>query len=214
MIDFIRDIFSFAKDKSTSIGLKAGIVITLFGLLVFSDYAFNLTYNYYVNNKTEQLIKLNQLKVIYAENSLELKKIRLTEKRILNQRHYSEVLNEFLESYSKQKITVENPIIKNENKEERNSKRSLFWMVLSSNYFFILLILVLLILPFTGSIHREIKNILGSLAAIIILMGLISLITWIAYKIPLIYNRPYLNYALNFIIHFPLLYFAYRSSKN
>jgi len=216
MIEVLKHIFDFAKDKSTSVGLKSGLVISIIAILIISDYHFNFSYNYYLNNKTEQLVSINNLKKIYESDSIKTKELTDIESKIFERTHYFELIdnldfslpefNFFKKSENIDETNINNTVIE-------KPTRSLFWMILSSNSFFILLIFALLVLPFTGSVHREIKNIMGSIAGMIVLIGVISLITWIAYKIPLIYNKPYLNYILNLILHSPLLYFLYASSK-
>ncbi len=64
-----------------------------------------------------------------------------------------------------------------------------------------------------GYPHNELKNAFGAIAGIIILIGVISFLTWVAYKIPLIYNQPYLNYILNAILQSPLIYLIFWWNK-
>ena len=169
------------------------------------DYYFNFSYDYHLNNKIEKLQSIDNLKKIYKTDSLKLAELTELENRIFKRNHYSDRLRNLdlnqINIFKKSETTeIKSPVIKNENTTIKKPIRSLFWMILSSNYFFIILIIGLIIMPFTGSVHRELKNVLGAISAIIIIIGIIYLITWIAYKIPLLWNRPYLNYILNFLI--------------
>ncbi|MDX1760928.1 MAG: hypothetical protein R3218_02110 [Christiangramia sp.] len=218
MDKLIERILKFFENKSISFGLRTSIFIISLFVLITSDYFFDFSYDYHLDNKIERLESINNLKNIYESDTLKIRELTELENRIYNRTHYSyrvrnidlSHINIFKQSEIKE---INSPV--NENKKTTLKKpiRSLFWMVLTSNYFFILLVIVLIILPFTGSVHRELKNVLGSIAAIIILIGIISLITWLAYKIPLIWNRPYLNYILNIILHSPFLYILYVSTK-
>lgn len=218
-MDKILDrVFKFFENKSIHLGLRTSIFIISIFLLTICDYYFNFSYDYHLSNKIEKLESINNLKTVYQSDSLKLTKLTDLENRIFERTHYSDRLRNFdlsqIKIFKKSDSTeIKNSVIKNGNTTINKPIRSLFWMVLSSNYFFVFTIIILLILPFTGSVHREMKNILGSIAVIIIIIGIISLITWIAYKIPLIWNRPYLNYILNFIIQSPFVYLIYGWNK-
>ncbi|WP_298289175.1 hypothetical protein [uncultured Lutibacter sp.] len=218
MDKLIERILKFFENKSIHFGLRTSLFIISIFVLTTCDYYFNFTYDIHLNNKIEKLESINNLKEIYKTDSLKLYELTELENRIYKRTHYSDRLRNLdlnqINIFKKSNTTeIKRPVIKNDNITIKNPIRSLFWMVLTSNYFFIILIIGLFIMPFTGSVHRELKNVLGSIAAIIILIGIIYLITWIAYKIPLIWNRPYLNYILNIILHSPFLYILYASFK-
>jgi len=218
MDKLIDRLLKFFENKSLSFSLRTSIFIISVFVLTTCDYYFNITYDYHLSNKIEKLESIDNLKKIYKTDSLKLAELTKLENRIFRRTHYSDRLQNMdlsqIKIFKKSGTTeIKSPVVKNDNTTIKKTIRSLFWMVLSSSYFFVFTIIILLILPFTGAIHREIKNILGSIAAIIIIIGIISLITWIAYKIPLIWNRPYLNYILNFIIQSPFIYLIYWWNK-
>ena len=211
-------VLKFFENKAIHFGLRTSIFIISIFVLTTSDYYFNFSYDYHLNNKIEKLKSINSLKNIYKTDSLKLAELTELENRIFKRTHYSDRLRNLdlsqINIFKKSdKTEIKRPVIKNDNTTINKPIRSLFWMIMSSSYFFVFTIIIMLILPFTGSVHREIKNILGSIAAIIIIIGIISLITWIAYKIPLIWNRPYLNYILNFILQSPFIYLIYWWNK-
>jgi hypothetical protein len=77
--------------------------------------------------------------------------------------------------------------------------RSRLWHTLSSSYSLILLIIVFAIVPFAEK--KFIWNtFLGILILIIILAGFIWLFQFLFGLIPLIFNRPWINYVLNFSV--------------
>jgi hypothetical protein len=218
-MDKILDrVFKFFENKSIHFGLRTSIFIISIFVLTTCDYYFNFSYDYYLNNKIEKLESIDNLKKIYKTDSLKLAEMTELENRIFKRTHYSDRLRNLdlnqINIFKKSDTTeIKSPVIENENTTIKKPIRSLFWMVLTSNYFFIILIIGLITMPFTGSVHRELKNVLGAIAAIIILIGVIYLITWIAYKIPLLWNRPYLNYILNLLIHSPFIYLIFWWNK-
>jgi len=152
-------------------------------------------------------------------DSLKLSELTELENRIFKRTHYSDRLrnldlSQFKMLKKSDTTEIKSPVIKNDNTTINKPIRSLFWMVLTSSYFFIILIIRLIILPFSGYPHNQLKNVLGAIAAIIILIGVVSFLTWVAYKIPLISsNHPYLNYIFNAILQSPLIYLMFWWNK-
>jgi len=211
-------VLKFFENKAIHFGLRTSIFIISIFVLTTSDYYFNFSYDYHLNNKIEKLKSINSLKNIYKTDSLKLAELTELENRIFKRTHYSDRLrnldlSQFKILKKSDTTEIKSPVIKNDNTTINKPIRSLFWMVFTSSYFFIILIILLVILPFKGYPHNELKNVLGAIAAIIILIGVVSFLTWVAYKIPLIYNRPYLNYILNAILQSPLIYLIFWWNK-
>ncbi|PCH76007.1 MAG: hypothetical protein COB98_07425 [Flavobacteriaceae bacterium] len=216
MNKLLERILNFFENKSIPFRLRTSIFIISIFVLTTCDYYSNFTYDYHLSSKIEKLKSINDLKKIYKSDSLKLSELNELENRIFKRTHYSDRLrnlnlNQILKISDTTKI--KSPVVKNDNTIINKPIRSLFWMVLTSNYFFIILIITLIVLPFTGSVHREIKNVLGSIAGVLIFIGVIYFITWVAYQIPLIWDKPYLNYILNFIIHSPFIYLIFYWNK-
>tara|TARA_R110000796_G_C14418014_1_gene419560 strand:+ start:46 stop:717 length:672 start_codon:yes stop_codon:yes gene_type:complete len=219
-MDKILDrILKFFENKSIHFGLRTSIFIISIFVLTTSDYYFNFSYDYHLNNKIEKLESIDNLKKIYKSDSLKLAELTELENRIFKRKHYSDRLRNLdlnqINIFKKSDTTeIKSPVIKNDNTTINKPIRSLFWMTLTSGYFFIILIIMLIILPFRGYPHNELKNVLGSIAGIIILIGVIGFLTWVGYKIPLISsNHPYLNYILNAILQSPLIYLIFWWNK-
>ena len=212
-------VLKFFENKAIPFGLRTSIFIISIFVLTTSDYYFNFSYDYYLNNKIEKLKSINSLKNIYRMDSLKLSELTELENRIFKRTHYSDRLrnldlSQFKMLKKSDTTEIKSPVIKNDNTTINKPIRSLFWMVLTSSYFFIILIIRLIILPFSGYPHNQLKNVLGAIAAIIILIGVVSFLTWVAYKIPLISsNHPYLNYIFNAILQSPLIYLMFWWNK-
>lgn len=219
MDKLIERILKFFENKSIHFGLRTSLFVISIFVLTTCDYYFNFSYDIHLNNKIEKLESIDKLKKIYKTDSLKLSELTELENRIFKRTHYSDRLRNLdlsqLKILKKSDTTeIKSPVIKNDNTTINKPIRSLFWMVLTSGYFFIILIILLFILPFRGYPHSELKNVLGSIAGIIILTGVIGFFTWVAYRIPLISaNHPYLNYILNAILQSPLIYLIFWWNK-
>ncbi|MDO6745599.1 hypothetical protein Q4553_13605 [Tenacibaculum soleae] len=219
MDKILERILKFFENKSFSFRLRTSIFIICLFVLFTSDYFFDFTYDYHLANKIEKLESINKLKKIYESDSLKIIELKKVENRIFNRTHYSDRLrnldlNQINIFKKSDKTEIISPVIKNDNTTINKPIRSFFWMVLTSGYFFIILIVLLFILPFRGYPHNELKNVLGSIAGIIILIGVIGFLTWVAYAIPIIsLNHPYLNYILNAILQSPLIYLIFWWNK-
>jgi len=136
------------------------------------------------------------------------------ENQVYKRRHYLDRfrnlnLNQINIFKKSDKPKIKKPVINTDNTIYNKQTRSLFWMISTSSYFLIGLIIVLIIMPFTSYVHRQSNNIIGNIALIILIFGIIYLLTWIAYKIPLKLDKPYLNYVLNFLIHSYIIYLIF-----
>jgi hypothetical protein len=213
MIEGIKNIIELFLDKSKHWTLRAGVFISIIGVLFILDFTLDLSYNYYVSRKLENLEKIQILKKNYSTDSLKLNKILFLEEKIMNKKHYSEFLfpdfsfPDFsvnsLNKSNTSKIKDQNPtkIVTPKIITNKPNIRSYFWMLLTSNYLFVLVFVVLLFVPLSGKEQRTLKSISAWFASLISSSLMIIFITWIAFKIPLIYNEPIYNYILNFLIH-------------
>ncbi|MBX2828241.1 MAG: hypothetical protein KTR22_08765 [Flavobacteriaceae bacterium] len=198
MTDILKHLIELIKDKTTSLGFKTALFFSIIGVIFLADNIIGFSYNYHLNNKLDQLEDIQSMKLTYKDDIVILNKILSLEKEILNRKHYSEILsNAFVIDSNDNKIIV------------KSNERSIYWMVLSSNYALIVSFLVLLYLPLRGPIHRTGANLLGWFAMLVILGFIMTFLTWLAYVIPLLWGKPYLNYILNTILHIPIAYFIY-----
>lgn len=198
MVDILKHLIELIKDKTTSLGFKTALFFSIIGVIFLADYFIGFSYNYHLNNKFEQLEDIQSMKMIYENDDITLSKIKILEKEIIERKHYTEVFSNAF------------PTESNDNLIKINSnERSIYWMILSSNYALIISFIILLYLPLKASIHRTGENLLGWFAMLVIMAFIMAFLTWIAYLIPLLWGKPYLNYILNTILHVPVAYFIY-----
>jgi hypothetical protein len=210
MIEGIKNIIELFLDKSRHWTLKAGVFISVIGLLFVLDFMFNLSYNYFINNKLENIEKLQVIKKGYSDDTLKLKKIEELEENVINEKHYSESFFLSFNSFKKSIIpntTDQNVDNKNTPKNATNKKniRSPFLMLLTSNLLFLILLIILVFRPFFDKELKSLKTLSSWFASMTILITIITITVWLSFQIPILYNQPIYNYVLNFILHVILI---------
>ena len=221
MIEGIKNIVELFLDKSKHWTLRAGIFISVIGVLFILDFTLDLSYNYYVSRKLENLEKIQILKKDYTADSLKLKKILFLEEKIISKKHYSEFIFPDFSFSSFKNSTIaktidQNPtkIVTPKIKTNKKNIRSYFWMLLSSNYLFVIVFVVMIFLPLTGKEQRTLKSISGWFAGLVVFSLIIIFVTWISFRIPLINNEPIYNYILNFLIHTIFIMLIAKNNNN
>jgi hypothetical protein len=214
MVEFFKHIYDLVFDKTKSWGVKTAATISIIGFLFLADLLFNFTYNIFINNKINQLEKIQTLKNSYKTDSLSLAKILLIEKKVLNGEHYADLIFRNLSNFTfkfdvKKGKEVQKPKVEIIEKPIR----SIFWMALSSNYFFALILPFLLFIPLFGKGARHLNALLGWFSTLIMIGVVGSITTWISYQIPLILGNPIYNYVLNFFIHSIFWVIVFKLSK-
>lgn len=218
MVESFKELIHLFTDKSRSWGHKTAIFISIIGIVFLFDFCFNITYNLALNNKISQLETIQKLKIGYANDTIKLRKIEKIENQIINKTHYADYIQENL---------LENTVVKTISKSELDISKnpinkpitvkptfSLFWMVLSSNYILLIVFVFLIFIPLYPNNKINSELLLGWFASLVSSLIVISIITWIAYKIPLILNNPNFNYILNFIIQTAFIVLIARMNKN
>lgn len=210
----LASIISFFTDKTKSIGIKAGVGIVFIGFVVTLDLGLGLTYNSSVNNKLDQLLKIQKLKNSYADNISQLQKLNELESSVLSKKHYSEFVYSIIKDDKNQgNIVKMNPeillqdslatsIIVQETLSNNDALHfSSFWMIISSNFWLVVVSPLLIFLPLFPGQRFDKKTLVGWIALNIIWATLIGLITLMAYQIPLVLGSPKWNYLLNAFIN-------------
>lgn len=226
MIEGIKNIVELFLDKSKHWTLRAGVFISVIGVLFILDFTLDLSYNYYVSRKLENLEKIQILKKDYSTDALKINKILVLEEKIMNKKHYTEFIfpdlsfPDFsfisLKNSTITKTTDENPtkIVIPKTKTTKPNIRSYFYMLISSNYLFVVVFVVMIFLPLTGKEQRTLKSISGWFAGLVVFSLIIIFVTWISFRIPLINNEPIYNYILNFMIHTIFIVLIAKNNNN
>lgn len=220
MIDF-KSVTDFFSDKSKSWGFKTATFISIIGLIFLIDICFGFSYNYHINSKLKNLKEIKGIKDNYMNDSTKLIKLSEFENEILYKDHYLKIISNKIRNISLiNDITDKNQIQNNQTTNTpvitiKKDVRNLYWMIGSSNFLIVIILPILLFLPlFGGKESRNADMIVGIFASIIFLSIFSTVTTWIAYKIPLILDKPFLNYLLNFLIQALFWFFVIKKSNN
>jgi hypothetical protein len=218
MFSFIESVYNVFLDKTRTLSFKFAVFICIVGSAFAIDYCFNITYNSHLTNKLNNLEKVNNLKLIYSEDSIQLNMLNEIEHELLSSKHYIDVLlyrvsdinfNELKESLITSSIK-EIKSTKIENKNEPNkievikknkSIRSRFWMFVSSNFFIILIFIAFLFSPLSSKENIRVDFMVAWAAILILLICFMLGVTWTSYFIPVLFGNAIYNYILNFIIN-------------
>lgn len=220
ILNYIKAIVDFFTNANHSLRKRFGYFIFIFFVVISIDYSFNISKDILIESKLEQLEKIQKIKKSYKENSYSLKKINEIESEIISREHY-------LDAWYKKGLIASNIMFETplkgenrtneiiENKENSNSKRNLFFMILSSNFATVLAIPIMIIIPFFEK-RLSFKKFFNyySIAATAMLFVIVS--TYVSYQIPIINDeRIWFNYILNVIIHSVylagMIYFAIKN---
>jgi hypothetical protein len=214
MDKLLERVLKFFENKSIHFGLRTSIFIISVFVLTISDCFFNFSYDYHLTNKIEKLESIDNLKNIYKTDSLKLSELTELENQIFKRKHYSSQLRNLdlnkVNIFKKSdKTEIKSPVTKNDNTTINKPIRSIFWMTLSSNYFLILTFIITLFYPLSGPSYTKGGQIFGKIAGLIVIPIFIYVINLISYQIPIIYERPYINYIVNALIHFGFFGFIF-----
>ena len=220
MGDIFKHFIDLIKDKTTSWGFKTAIFVSIIGLIIASDFYLGFSYNYHLNNKIEQLEKINNLKRKYSNDSIILNGLSIAERKVFYKKHYSDELSRLflkdsIKSETSEIIDQNNPANNKPKTITKKPIRSIYWMTFTSTYLCVIILPFLIFLPLFSKDGRKANTLAGWFASLIMLGAFGAISTWIAYQIPLIWNNPKWNYSLNFLIHtfFLILSVAFSSDK-
>jgi hypothetical protein len=222
-MDLFKEIIKFFTDRDFSIRSKFVSVIFFLVGVFFIDNLLGFSFFYVNQQKIDQLEKIENLKKIGNDNKPLVRLLEETESKIINRKT---VIDDFLELFSKEQldnspapafqisdsIYIENSdsllfptdSLKGNVKEflatdGERKYRSRLWHTITSSY---LLIILMIALPISGLSDKPFRwaNFLGLLFA----TGLVACIVWLNQYllglIPVLFNRPWVNYVLNFSI--------------
>ena len=211
-LKWIQDFISLLFDKTKTLSLKIITVLSIIILVFIVNDILGLSYYYSTNQKLSQLKEIAALKKEYANQPDVLNEVLATEKSVITRQT---IIEKFLRLFSEDKIDdkFSDNSLNTENGNKTEASRSQLYHTLTSSWG---LILIVLILPFAFfSRKQDLSLILGTLAALAMLSGFIWLSQFLLGLIPVIDNKPWINYILNFIIHSLVwIGFIYQTNKN
>ncbi|WP_339788788.1 hypothetical protein [uncultured Imperialibacter sp.] len=222
-MDLFKEFIRFFTDRDYSITSKFVFVIILVAGVLIIDNLLGFSFFYVNQQKIDQLEKIEKLKKISKENKPLVQLLEETENQIINRKT---VIEGFLELFSKEQLDngpapvfqISDSIfivnsdsllfptdsLKGNVKEflvadGERKYRSRLWHTITSSY---LLIILMIALPISGLSDKPFRwaNFLGLLFATGLVAGIVWLNQYLLGLIPVLFNRPWVNYALNFLI--------------
>jgi len=216
MSELISKIWNFFESDKVSVSRKITIPILFFLAVWVIDDMGGFSYQFTNSQKLDYLVKIEKTKEQFQKDTVVC---NVLDKMKFDLIHRKTVFEQFIDLFDNQDIFKSelSPTINKDHipilKVQRNQflhtvSSSLFWII----WLFILLIM-LLVLPFTLK-----KDKLGAIFGMIIGIGIMALLIWITQwlfgLIPIILNRPWINYTIQFIINLiPISLLTYGSIK-
>jgi hypothetical protein len=237
MFDSIIHVINIFTDKTVNWTTKSatGIIIVL--VLLFTNNIFDFVHSYRTNNKLEQLDKI---RVLLQDTTLtDKQKTHFVSERqyILDHKTVLDYVHLFFRSFSK-KISFTNrkteynnsvidtakatdstiPLIKNENSSSSIKTKNYWLHFFSSNLTFILIILFATIQAYKQHRHQFWELVFAIFVVYFFSVLFFMFFSHLLDFIPVIFNRPWINYVLNFIIQLVIwllfgLMTAYKQNK-
>lgn len=220
-MSLIDEVFDFVKDQTLSFSKKSLIISGIIILIFMIDFCLGISFNYSINQKLNQIEKIEMIKTNFPINDTLLTNLNTIESKLLNRFDYVKIIH-FHQAKMRREIYNRPDTIKKIQKdgvkqiqdtakvsldhEIKTTKtikelklRNWIWDLISSSYVYLLAVLFLIIMPFTQK-SSFLKLLLGAFIMIVAL-GVVCWLTFLIFSnIPTIL-RPWINYVINAIVH-------------
>ncbi len=215
MGELISKIWNFFESDKISISRKITIPILLVLSILMIDNIGGFSYRFTNSQKIDYLLKIEKAKVEFCQDTIVCSILDKMEYDLINRKN---VIEQFVDLFDNQEIfKTKSSTTNKDNVYNHNISRNQFWHTVSSSLFWIIWLfifsLMLLILPFTLK-----KDKLGAIVGMIVGIGAMVLLIWLTQwlfgLIPILFNRPWINYTIQFIINLiPISLLTYGSIK-
>lgn len=205
--ELISKIWNFFESDKVSISRKITIPILLVLTILMIDNIGGFSYRFTNSQKIDYLLKIEKAKVEFRQDTIVCSILDKMEYDLINRKN---VIEQFVDLFDNQEIfKSKSSAINKENIDNHKISRNQFWHTISSSLFWIML----LILPFTLK-ENKLSAILVMVIGIGVMVILIWITQWLFGIIPIILNRPWINYTIQFIINLiPISLLTYGSIK-
>lgn len=215
-MSLIDEIFDFVKDQTLSFSKKSLIISGIVILIFLIDFCLGISFNYSINQKLNQIEKIETIKNNFPINDTLLTNLNAIESKLLNRFDYVKIIHFHQAKIRREIYSRPDTIKRNQldsvkpiqdttkvslNDEFKTTKtlRNWIWDLISSTYIYLLAVLFLMIMPFTQK-SSFLKLLLGAFIMIVAL-GAICWLTFLIFSnIPTII-RPWFNYVINATVH-------------
>ena len=212
---FFDKLTDFVFDERKKISSKAAIIILSILGLVLVDNLIGFSYSYLLNNKIEEVQKLNSIISDKSSDKLTIKYAVKLRNETLLRKNVLEKINDYLSDLSFNK-NIEEPKKSNlPKKDVYNIAPNNFWFHFTSGgiyYFFSILMLPLML--FLDKSSSILQRITMSILLFAMFSGIGFFFFWICSLIPMILSNSWLlNYILNLVIQSTIIFLMFKFNK-
>jgi hypothetical protein len=212
---FFDKLTDFVFDERKKISSKAAIIILSILGLVLIDNLIGFSYSYLLNNKIEEVQKLNSIISDKTSDKLTIKHaVRLRNETLLR-KNVLEEINDYLSGLSFNK-NLSGPQKPNFSKKESYdiSPNNFWFHVTSSGIYYFFGILMLPLMLFLDKSSSILQRITMSILLSAMFSGIGLFFFWICSLIPMILNNSwFLNYLINFVIQGTIIFLMFKFNK-
>ncbi|RYJ39113.1 hypothetical protein NU08_1951 [Flavobacterium anhuiense] len=201
-MNFFDKFFDFVFDERKKISSKAAIIIlVLFGVLLINN-VLGVSSNYVVNNKIEQIQKLNLIISNPASDSVTIKAAKKIREEIFSRKSVLEYSYDYFAQLSFRKDIKKDNISKSVKPVEEIDAPSDFWFYFTASGVYILLgIAMIFLMLFIDKVSTISQRVAVTLILVTTFFGLGQIFYWLCSLIPMILSNSWiLNYLVNLII--------------
>ncbi|WP_338838982.1 hypothetical protein [Flavobacterium ginsenosidimutans] len=201
-MNFFDKFFDFVFDERKKISSKAAIIIlVLFGVLLINN-VLGISSNYVINNKIEQIQKLNLIISNPASDDVTIKSAKKIREEIFLRKSILEYSYDYFSKLSFRKETKTDNTSKSvKSLEDINTPNDFWFYFTASGVYIILGIAMIFLMLFIDKVSTISQRVAITLLLVTIFLGLGQFFYWLCSLIPMILSNSWLlNYLVNLII--------------
>lgn len=214
MSELISKIWTFFENKRISVPRKISITILIILLILFVDNIVGFSYLYVNSQELDYLLKIEKTKVAFKQDTITCKLLDEMKYDFINRKTVVEQFLELFDNQSTLKVKTSHNNMQQEIDSQNIQRNQILHTVSSSLFWIIWLIIFLFMLVISPFAPPENKwgLILGMVIGISGMSILIWVTQWLFGLLPIFFNRPWINYTLQFILNLIPIFILTRGS--
>lgn len=214
MSELISKIWNFFENKRISVPRKISITILIILSILFVDNIVGFSYLYINSQGLDYLSKIEKTKVALKQDTVTCKLLDEMKYDFINRKTVVEQFLELFDNQSTLKVKTSHNNMQQEIDSQNIQRNQILHTVSSSLFWIIWLIIFLFMLIISPFAPTENKwgLILGMVIGISGMSILIWVTQWLFGLLPIFFNRPWINYTLQFILNLIPIFILTRGS--
>lgn len=214
MSELISKIWTFFENKRISVPRKISITILIILSILFVDNIVGFSYLYVNSQELDYLLKIEKTKVAFKQDTITCKLLDEMKYDFINRKTVVEQFLELFDNQSTLKVKTSHNNMQQEIDSQNIQRNQILHTVSSSLFWIIWLIIFLFMLVISPFAPPENKwgLILGMVIGISGMSILIWVTQWLFGLLPIFFNRPWINYTLQFILNLIPIFILTRGS--